>query len=113
SAEDLYRRPTDRFVAGFIGRGTLVPAAALGLPGDGDVLLRPDRLRHDPAGTLRAVLLEAGFRGPDHVARLRLEGGEVVEADLPADAVQSPGTTLTLRLVEEALVVLPRQEDAP
>src|SRR5690606_16010527 len=31
SAEALYRRPQDRFVAGFIGRGTLVPAAALGL----------------------------------------------------------------------------------
>ena len=41
-AEALYRRPADRFVADFIGRGTLVAAASLGLAEGGDVLLRPD-----------------------------------------------------------------------
>src|SRR5690606_485345 len=48
SAPHLYLRPADRFVAAFVGRGSLVPAAALGLDDAGDVLLRPEQLRLDP-----------------------------------------------------------------
>src|SRR5690606_6048525 len=53
-AATLYAAPRDPFVAGFIGRGTVLPAEALGLEGGGRVLLRPDRLHPDPAGNIRA-----------------------------------------------------------
>ena len=107
AAETLYRRPLDRFVAGFIGRGALVPAAALGLARGGEVLLRPHALRPDPQGPVEAEVLALAFRGPGHVATLRLGDGAVVEVDLAeAPALQglAPGTRLRLRLADEALV---------
>src|SRR5690606_8821110 len=106
-AETLYRQPVDRFVASFIGRGTVLPAIALGLPGDGDVLVRPDRLLPDATGGIVADVMSIAFRGPGLVAQLRLRGGELVEAELPAGVVAAPGTMLTLRLVEDALVGFP------
>ena len=107
-AEALYRRPLDRFVAGFIGRGTVVPAAALGL-GRGDVLLRPHGLRLDPEGPIAAELLSLAFRGPGYALGLRLEGGTVVEIDvdddcLPALRALAPGATLRLEALDDAPV---------
>ena len=109
SAEALYRRPVDRFGAGFIGRGALVPAAALGLGPGGDVLLRPHALRPDPQGPLQAELLALTFRGPGHVLTLRLAGGPLVEIDLDDPdaatlAAQPPGSPVRLRLLDGALV---------
>ena len=112
-AEALYRRPRDRFVAGFIGRGTVVPAAAVGLARAGDVLLRPHALRPDPQGAVEAQLVATGFRGPGHVLGLRLAGGAVVEidlddADLPALHGLAPGAPVRLRLADDALVAFDR-----
>ncbi|GGK07563.1 ABC transporter ATP-binding protein [Luteimonas terricola] len=107
SAEALYRRPLDRFVAGFIGRGTLVPAAALGLARGGEVLLRPHALRPDPDGAVRAELVALAFRGPGHVASLRLSGGTVVEVDLEDVSGMSglvAGAPVRLRLADDGMV---------
>src|SRR5690606_21328269 len=106
-AATLYARPADPFVAGFIGRGCVLAAAALGLPDGGRVLLRPDRLLVDPQGPIHALVLAVSFRGPGRVAQLRLDGGETVEADLPEDAAPASGTTLRLRLADAALVRFP------
>ncbi|MBJ6980402.1 MULTISPECIES: ABC transporter ATP-binding protein [unclassified Luteimonas] len=106
TAEALYRRPADRFVAGFIGRGTLVPASSLGLPGDDDVLLRPDALHPDAAGAIHGELLAAGFRGPGHAGSVRLPGGYVVEIDLLE--AHTPGGGISLRVDEDGLVRFPR-----
>ncbi|TYT27301.1 ABC transporter ATP-binding protein [Luteimonas viscosa] len=109
-AQTLYRAPADRFVAGFVGRGCVLPAGALGLPGGGEVLLRPDQLVPDDNGAIRAEVLSRIFRGPQHVLLLRLPGGEVVEVDVSGNAIPAPGTTLALRLVGVPLVALPRRE---
>ena len=105
SAVSLYRRPADRFVADFIGRGSLVSAAALGLAGDGEVLLRPESLSCDPAGAIRGELVNVGFRGPHHIGSVRLEGGEVVEVDLCDEHAAQAGAEIGLRLVGDPLVV--------
>src|SRR5690606_23557437 len=103
-AEALYRRPADRFVADFIGRGALVAAASLGLAEAGDVLLRPESLAFDPAGAIRGVLVAVGFRGPHHVGSVRLASGHVVEVDLcDGHAAQKVGSEITLRLVDSPL----------
>nr|WP_255486441.1 MULTISPECIES: ABC transporter ATP-binding protein [unclassified Luteimonas] len=105
-AEALYRQPADRFVAGFIGRGALVPAASLGLAGDDDVLLRPEALYPHAEGTIHGELLASAFRGPGHAGSVRLPGGCVVEIDLEAGHV--PGGAIRLRLDEDGLVRFPR-----
>jgi iron(III) transport system ATP-binding protein len=69
--------------------------------------MRPDRLLPDPAGAIQAEVVAVSFRGPGRVALLRLAGGQVVEADLPADAKQAPGTMLGLRLADDGLVRFP------
>lgn len=109
----LYARPVDRFVAGFIGRGSVVPATALGLPGDGDVLVRPQALVADAAGGLVAEVVSCSFRGPGQVVQLRLASGDMVEIDLPPDAAPVPGTVLALKVAEEALVVFPPRGKTP
>ena len=105
AAVALYRRPADRFVADFIGRGSLVPAAALGLAGGGEVLLRPESLSCDAGGAIRGQLVSVGFRGPHHVGSVRLAGGELVEVDLCDEHAARLGAEIGLRLVGEPLVV--------
>jgi iron(III) transport system ATP-binding protein len=95
-APGLYHAPADRFVAGFIGRGTLVSAAALGLEGGGEVLVRPEHLHIDPAGPIRARLIERAFHGPETRAVLALPSGERIEADLPPGLAVSAGEALGL-----------------
>ncbi len=95
-APSLYQAPEDRFVAGFIGRGTLVSAAALGLEGEGEVLVRPEHVRIDPAGPIRVRLLERAFHGPEIRAVLALPSGERIEADLPPDVAVAPGDELSV-----------------
>ncbi|NLC62338.1 MAG: TOBE domain-containing protein, partial [Gammaproteobacteria bacterium] len=81
----------------------------LGLARGGEVLLRPHALQPDPEGTVRAELVALAFRGPGHVASLRLSGGTVVEvdiddADIPALQALAPGASLRLGLLDEAPV---------
>jgi iron(III) transport system ATP-binding protein len=98
-APTLYRQPADRVVAGFVGRGGVVPAAALGLAG-GDVLVRPHQLRLDEDGPIAATVVACSFLGPDYVAQVRLGDGSLVEADLPATAVPAIGDAVRLALVD-------------
>ena len=112
SAVELYRRPADRFVADFIGRGSLVAASALGLAAPGDVLLRPESLACDPAGAIRGVLVSVGFRGPNHVGSVRLAGGQLVEVDLCDEHAGPVGAEIGLRLVDPPLEFPARAAEA-
>ena len=100
-AETLYRAPAHRHVAAFVGRGGLVPAAALGLPGEDEVLVRPDQLQPDADGTILATVEAVQFRGPGGVVQAILAGGAAVEIDL-ARGLARPGETLRLRFTEPA-----------
>lgn len=106
--DNLYLRPAHRYVGGFIGRGVLVPAAALGLAGRGEVLLRPHALVPDPAGGIEGELLSVAFRGPGRIGCLRLAAGQVVEIELGDEVATAgqgvPGARLRLRLDPRGLV---------
>ncbi len=107
-ADTLYRQPADRFVAEFIGRGAIVPAAALGLTGDDDVLVRPEQVVVTDAGSIRAHIVGWAFRGPGHVLRLALPGGELIEADLAGGEPPAVGTTLTIAFAADSAMRFPR-----
>lgn len=92
----LYREPADSFVAGFVGRGTMLPAIVLGPgiveiagrrmaarmapgtpTGPAEALIRPEAVREAPEG-LEAQVTAARYRGGGWELRLALGGGEVL-----------------------------------
>jgi iron(III) transport system ATP-binding protein len=76
------------------------------------VLLRPDQIRPDPAGTIHAVVTRTRFVGPGHICRLRLDSGEVIDVDLPDGPVPSTGAHIRLRLDGSPPVRVPRAATA-
>ena len=92
----LYREPADAFVAGFVGRGALLPATVVDQasaeiggqrlaarmapgtrPGPARALIRPEAVRA-AAGGLPARVVDARYRGGGWELRLALGGGEVL-----------------------------------
>ena len=102
SPQQLYQRPASARVAGFIGRGSLLPSALLG-QGSDRVLVRPEHLRLADDGLLVAMVESVHFRGPDHVGMLRLADGNRVEACLGREP-PAPGSTVRLAWSDPAPV---------
>jgi iron(III) transport system ATP-binding protein len=111
---NLYHRPTNRFVADFVGQGVFLPAKALHagqleielgvLEGDSqgkhdvEVLLRPDDVVHDDAAPTRAEVLHKAFRGAEILYTLRLESGRKVLALVPSHHNHALGEKIGIRL---------------
>ncbi len=94
--QTLYREPADAFVAGFVGRGSLLAAEVVGpgiaaiggrhlpvrmapgtRPGPAQALIRPEAVRADTVGW-PARVLGARYRGGGWEVRLELEGAELL-----------------------------------
>ena len=103
---EIYRSPADRRVAGFVGRGFLLPCeigwsgegraavtvaghateARTGpgrVPGPATVLLRPEMLSLASDG-LPATVVGSIYRGAVHEVQLRTDAGERLAVDCPA-----------------------------
>lgn len=122
--DEVWRRPVDDVVAGFLGCTTFVPGRAdhdlvtsalgtLALPesGDGDVLLglRANALRTDPAGFVRGEVVQRLHRR-DHARLLvRLSGDGVptnpVEAVAPVAGAPEPGDAVRLALDPDGIAL--------
>ena len=121
---NLYHRPSNRFVADFIGQGVLIQGVVhngreveteLGRLysdvliecsetcvncHDGcavDVLLRPDDVVHDDASPLRAEVLHKAFRGADILYTLRLGNGAEVLSLVPSHHNHALGEKIGIR----------------
>ena len=114
SAYNLYHRPADRMVAGFVGEGVFLhgerradgtihtelgsfPTALSGAPGTVEVLLRPDDLIHDDASPLRARVRHKVFRGGEMLYTLSLASGAEVLALVPSHHNHPLGAELGIR----------------
>jgi putative spermidine/putrescine transport system ATP-binding protein len=131
--QELYERPADRFVAGFVGRSNLLPGkvvqpgrfetagglsiacTASGAPGPAVMALRPERLVVGPAtGTLDNRLSGTvdlvSYLGASIDVRVRLSSGDRVVVSQPnrADG-QTPkeGDAIEVGWSREAAVVVP------
>ena len=124
----VYHSPATRFVADFVGEGTLHPghSARTGSridgtrrhrgpahagPGPGtlvDLLLRPDDVIHDDASVLRAEVVERAFRGADFRYTLRLPSGAVALSFVPSHHDHAIGERIGIRLDAQHLVGFPR-----
>ncbi|HRE53662.1 MAG TPA: ABC transporter ATP-binding protein [Candidatus Competibacter sp.] len=125
SAYNLYHRPADRFVAGFIGQGVLLSGrmgegsrvcTELGdidgmsladcAPGDPvEVLVRPDDVAHDDASPLTAEVVERAFRGADFLYTLKLASGARLLCLAPSHHDHAPGERIGIRLEIDHLVM--------
>jgi iron(III) transport system ATP-binding protein len=124
SAYNLYHRPSNRFVAEFVGEGCFMPGHAnadgtvqielgrltptepLKAGGDGvEVLLRPDDIVHDDDSTLTATVLRKAFRGAAILYTLGLPSGRRVLALVPSHHDHRIGERIGIRLEADHVVV--------
>ena len=122
---NLYHRPTNRFVADFVGQGVFLPGTVIDshrvdvelgrlqsrLPlecmkgcaecGRGcrvEVLLRPDDVVHDDQSPTQAEILHRAFRGAEFLYTLRLASGAEVLSLVPSHHDHAIGERIGIRL---------------
>jgi len=122
---NLYHRPTNRFVADFVGQGVFLPGkvksttaieielgtlpSAMLTGGNAEstakehgcnvsVLLRPDDVIHDDASDLKAEVIAKAFRGAEFLYTLRLDSGARVLSLVPSHHNHAIGEHIGIRL---------------
>lgn len=128
SGYNLYHRPANRFVAGFIGQGVIIPAVVesqhsvrteLGsIQGTEpiksekgtavDVLIRPDDVIHDDNSSETAVVIDKSFRGSDFLYYLRMDSGIEVLCLAPSHHNHKINERIGIRLHVDHLVTFER-----
>ncbi|MEV6960312.1 ABC transporter ATP-binding protein [Streptomyces sp. NPDC051207] len=122
--QDLYRRPADPWIAGFVGDAVLLPgtvtgdgtavtalgAVPLAAPADGrttgTVLLRPEQLLltdADAEGAVRGTVTDVSYYGHDAMVTVTVEGHETpVGVRVGGPVRVRPGEETGVRVVGEA-----------
>jgi iron(III) transport system ATP-binding protein len=119
---EVWRRPADAWVAGFIGRGDVLSGvvegatvqtplgtvSAVGLPQGRavDVVVRAEDIVLDPAGAPGKVV-RRHFRGDDNLYCVELADGTLVHSRQPAEVELPLGTPLAVRIASPVLPVFP------
>ena len=125
SAFNLYHRPANDYVAGFIGEGVFLTGTVLSerevetelgvITGQREhgravndqvsVLLRPDDIIHDDYGSLTATVLDKTFRGAEFLYTLSLPSGSRLLSLAPSHHDHAIGEKIGIRLEIDHLVV--------
>ena len=120
----LYHQPNNRFVADFIGQGTMIRGqmldgyrvqTCLGIfsqpqesgwqPGTAvDLLIRPDDILHDDASPVRAKVLHRAFRGAHMLYQLQVGDNEQVSCLAPSHHQHQVGEMIGIRVEIDDLV---------
>ena len=129
SAYSIYHRPKTRFVADFIGLGSMIPAKVLDahtlntefgkIQGDldpsfasgeeVDLLVRPDDIPHDDSSPITALVEEKRFRGAEFLYKLRLQSGNFVLCYASSHHDHQIGEPIGIKFDLEHLVVFARE----
>ena len=125
-AQDLYHRPANLFVAGFIGEGVFIEGAA---NGDGTaqlelgtviierdfekgcpvkVLIRPEHVTIDAESGVNALIKDVQFRGIDSLATLTLPSGQECLALASGALRLKPGDRVKIRPNSAIVPAFPR-----
>ena len=125
---NVYHQPTSRFVADFVGLGSLIPAKITAhncvetefgpIQGEfgedfqigetADLLIRPDDVPHDDASGITAIVEEKRFLGAEFLYSLRLPAGHNILCYAPSHHDHEIGKPLGIRLELEHLVLFRR-----
>ncbi len=128
SAYNIYHKPKTRFVADFVGLGSMVPAkvidastldtefgqvngplsSSLATGEKVDLLVRPDDIPHDDSSHITALVEEKRFRGADFLYKLRLQSGNHVLCYAHSHHDHQLGEPIGIKLDLEHLVVFTR-----
>ena len=132
SAYNIYHKPKTRFVADFVGLGSMLPATVI----DGstldtefgriqgalsnsfyegeqvDLLVRPDDIPHDDSSLITALVEEKRFRGAEFLYKLRLQSGNFVLCYAPSHHNHQIGEPIGIKLDLEHLVVFKQNRSA-
>jgi len=102
---DVYRRPANRFVAGFIGspRMNFLNGAFAAKYSASTIGIRPQDLVLDPAGALRTTIETIEHLGNESFAHVRTEAGDQLVARCAPDAPQVPGDSVGLSFPERSI----------
>lgn len=130
SAYNLYHKPHNEFVAGFIGQGSIIAAQVnadgelsngLGaldktlLPGDEagtlKLLLRPEDIEYTPHSTTQLLVTARTFRGAHYLYELQLPDGQPVSCLVPSHVDALPGDTLPIAFNLRHVVVFTEKSD--
>ena len=126
--EEVYQRPADLFVAGFLGEANLLDASDGRAPGlrvettgarDGTAVIRPEDLvlGGPDDGGVPATVDAISFQGPRLRVQATLESGERVVVSCPVDAAApTPAERVTVRAVHDTVHAVPDRAaaaDAP
>jgi iron(III) transport system ATP-binding protein len=82
----------------------VLPARAGCPAGPVDVLLRPDDVVHDDAGSIEAVVIARAFRGAEFLYTLRLDSGHELLCLVPSHHDHAVGTRIGIRLDVEHVI---------
>ena len=107
--QDIYERPTSRFVADFIGEANVLPGALVGRPGTASVAIRPERVLVAVSGGagLAGCVVDVTYRGATTSCSVALDAGPLIKAerdDLP-DGL-APGVAVRCLLPPDSLLAL-------
>ncbi len=105
--ERLWRHPTDRTVAGFLGYRWFVPAHRLGLDGAAMAALRPESLVIEADGPLSGRVLDQRFTRGGTTVRVDVAGVGEVEARTAGVEPLVTGDRVRLRVEPGAVALLP------
>jgi len=128
SAYNIYHKPKTRFVADFVGLGSMIPAKVIDdrtldtefgkvtgdfsgghlIGADIDLLVRPDDIPHDDSSQITALVEEKRFRGAEFLYKLRLQSGNSVLCYAPSHHNHQIGEPIGIKLDLEHLVVFPK-----
>ena len=126
--DEVFHRPTNRFVAGFMGEAAFLPVdddrrTELGplparqvIPPRAELVVRPDDITivtdPDAAPDVAATVVAAEFRGPTRAYTLRLPSGAVVVSTQPHDTHLDVGAGVRVALSPGEHAVIPRPDDS-
>ena len=117
----LYLRPTDRWVAGFIGEGGFVTGEAMpgrvetplgtfphfgSVRGPVEVMVRPEWIHLEPAEDGAARVIDQEFYGHDQLILIEFDGGRTLKGRVSAGPVYTPGDRVEVAI--EEVVVFPK-----
>ncbi|WP_172840332.1 ABC transporter ATP-binding protein [Solemya pervernicosa gill symbiont] len=122
-----YHNPSNRFVAGFIGQGVMLPGqivdggrvqTEIGIIGeavptscqigaDVELLLRPDDVIHDDESKLQLEVKGKDFRGAEYLYTLLLPSGQEILCMVQSHHNHNVGESIGIRLDVEDVALFP------